>query len=174
MKYALSILVLLLAVSQQQTTSAQGNGDLVKQAVAAQGGAELRGLKGLAIKGDAKFWEPGQSFAGGGEPRFLGDATFAITWDLANGTARTAWDRDQKYPEPVKLKYTETVLPTRGYVTDDKGSQAMSGIRVAAQGRELERASPWLLVKAMDGSSNVHAVGSQRLGQQSLPAVSYA
>jgi glyoxylase-like metal-dependent hydrolase (beta-lactamase superfamily II) len=174
MKYALSIAALLLAMSQKQPALAQGNGDnLVKQAVAAQGGAELRGLKGLAIKGDAKFWEPGQAFAPGGEPRFLGDATFAITWDLAQARARTAWDRDQKYPDPVKLKYTETLLPALGYVTDDKGSQAMSGIRVATNQRELERASPWLLVKAMDESGNVRAAGSQRLGQQSLPAVSY-
>src|SRR6266849_1576637 len=175
MKHVLSIAALLLAMSQQQPALAQGNGDsLVKDAVAAQGGAELRGLKGLAIKGDAKFWEPGQSLAAGGEPRFLGDATFTTTWDLANGRARTAWDRDQKYPEPVKLKYTETVLPMLGYVTDEKSSQPMSGIRVATHQRELERASPWLLVKAMDESANVKAVGTQRLGQQSLPAVSFA
>src|ERR1700687_2999808 len=175
MKYALSIAAVLLAFSPQQPAFAQGSADsLVKQAIAAQGGAELRGLKSLAIKGDAKFWEPGQSFAAGGEPRFLGDATFATTWDLANGTARTAWDRDQKYPEPVKMKCTETVLPRLGYVTDEKGgSQAMSGIRVATHQRELERASPWLLVKAMDESGKVRAAGSQRLGQQSLPAVSY-
>jgi glyoxylase-like metal-dependent hydrolase (beta-lactamase superfamily II) len=174
MKYVLSIAALLLALSQQQSISAQGSGDLVKQAVAAEGGAELRALKGLAIKGDAKFWEPGQSFLAGAEPRFLGDATFGITWDLANRRARTAWDRDQKYPEPaVKIKYTETVLPSLGYVTDEKSSQAMSGIRVATHQRELERASPWLLIKAMDESGKVRAAGSQRLGQQSLPAVSY-
>src|SRR5712692_3522323 len=158
MKYVLSIAALLLAMSQQQPALAQGN-DLVKQAVAAEGGAELRGLKGLAIKGDAKFWEPGQSLVAGGEPRFLGDATFTTTWDLAKGSARTAWDRDQKYPEPVKIKYTETVLPTLGYVTDEKSSQAMSAIRVATHQRELERASPWLLVKAMDESAKVHAPG---------------
>src|SRR5438034_5483392 len=173
MKYVLSIAALLLAMSQQPA-SAQESGNLVKQAVAAEGGAELRALKGLAIKGDAKFWEPGQSFVAAAEPRFLGDATFAITWDLANGRARTAWDRDQKYPEPaVKNKYTETVLPALGYVTDEKSSQAMSGIRVATHQRELERTSPWLLVKAMDESGKVRAAGSQRLGQQSLPAVSY-
>src|SRR5437660_3021232 len=175
MKYGVSILALLLAMSQQRTTLAQGNGDLVKQAVAAEGGAELRALKGLAIKGDAKFWEPGQSLVAGAEPRFLGDATFAITWDLANGRARTAWDRDQKYPDPpVKMKYTETVLPALGYVTDEKSSQPMSGISVATHQREHERASPWLLVKAMDEPAKVRAAGSQKLGQQSLPAVSYA
>src|SRR5437867_11379407 len=175
MKYVLSIAALLLAMSQQQPASAQGSGNLVKQAGDAEGGAELRALKGLAIKGDAKFWEPGQSLVAGAEPRFLGDAAFAITWDLANGRARTAWDRDQKYPEPaVKIKYTETVLPALGYVTDEKTSQAMSGIRVATHQRELERASPWLLVKAMDEPGKVRAAGSQKLGQQSLPAVSYA
>src|SRR5207249_7064828 len=169
MKHALLIAALLLAISQQQPALAQGGSDLVKQAVAAEGGDELRQLKGLAIKGDAKFWEPGQSFLAGSEPRFLGDATFATTWDLANSRARTAWDRDQKYPDPpVKMKYTETVLPALGYVTDDKNmSQAMSGIRVATHQRELERASPWLLVKAMDEPGKIRAAGSQKLGQQS-------
>src|SRR3989454_8798942 len=170
MKYALSIAALVLAMSQQHPVLAQGSGDLVKQAVAAEGGAELRALKGLAIKGDAKFWEPGQSLVAGSEPRFLGDATFATTWDLANGRARTAWDRDQKYPDPpVKIKYTETVLPALGYLTDEKSSQPMSGIRIATHQRELERASPWLLVKAMGESGKVRAAGSQRLGQQALP-----
>jgi len=174
MKYALSIAALLLAMIQQQPVFAQGSGDLVKQAVAAEGGADLRALKGIAIKGDAKFWEQGQSFAAGAEPRFLGDATFATTWDVAGNRVRTAWDRDQKYPDPpVKLKYTETVLPALGFVTDDKSSQPMSGIRVAAHQREFERASPWLLVKAMDQPDKVRAAGSQRLGQQSLPAISY-
>src|SRR5437879_13830855 len=133
MKYALSIAVLSLATTKVQPTFSQGSADdLVKQAVAAEGGAAaLRGWSGLAVKGDAKFWEPGQSFAAGGEARFLGDATFAITWDLAKGMARTEWDRDQKYPPPpVKVKYTETLLPTLGYVTDSNGTQPMSGIRV--------------------------------------------
>src|ERR1700682_6826689 len=102
MKYAWSIVAMLLATPQLQPAFAQNSpSDLVKQAVAAEGGADaLRALKSLAVKGDAKFWEPGQSFAAGGEPRFLGDATFAITWDLVGGRARTDWDRDQKYPDP--------------------------------------------------------------------------
>src|ERR1700719_3423773 len=114
MKYALSIAALLLAASQAPPAFAQTSAaDLVKQAVAAAGGADaLRGLKSLAVKGDAKFWEPGQSLAAGGEPRFLGDATFAITWDLAKGMAPTDWDREQKYPDPIKLKYTETLFPS--------------------------------------------------------------
>jgi glyoxylase-like metal-dependent hydrolase (beta-lactamase superfamily II) len=176
MKYTLLIAVFLLAMVPQQPALAQGSGDsLVKQAVAAEGGADaLRGVKGVSIKGDAKFWEPGQSFAPDGDPRFLGDATFTMTWDIANGSARTSWVRDQKYPDPIILKYTETLMPTIGFVTDEKGSLPMSGIREAAQLRELERASPWLLVKALSDPKSVDTMGTQKLGAQSLPAVSFA
>ena len=118
MKYTLSIsAALLLAMSQAQPSLAQnGAANLVKQAIAAEGGADaLRALKGLAIKGEAKFWEPGQSKVVGGEPKLLEEATFTITWDLATGMARTEWDRDHKYPDPVlKINYIETVLPTLG------------------------------------------------------------
>src|ERR1700688_1869725 len=176
MKYALWVAAFLLAMVQQQPALAQGNGDsLVKQAVVAEGGADaLRGVKGLAIKGDAKFWEPGQSFAPDGETRFMGDATFTMTWDLTSGSARTAWVRDQKYPDPIVLKYTETLMPTIGFVTDEKGSQPMSAIREAAQLRELERVSPWLLVKALNDPKSVDAAGAKKRGAQSLPAVSFA
>jgi hypothetical protein len=64
MKYALSIsAVLLLAMSQTQPALAQnGANNLIKQAIAAEGGADaLRALKGLAIKGEAKFWEGSRS-----------------------------------------------------------------------------------------------------------------
>src|SRR5712675_496658 len=114
MKYSMSIAALLLATTSVPPALAQSSpGDLIKQAIAAEGGADaLRGLKSLAVKGDAKFWEPGQSLAAAGEPRFLGDATFAITWDLVGGRARTDWDRDQKYPDPpIKLKYSEILFP---------------------------------------------------------------
>jgi glyoxylase-like metal-dependent hydrolase (beta-lactamase superfamily II) len=176
MKSTLSIAALLLATTAAPSAFAQSNpGDLIKQAIAAEGGADaVRGLKGLAVKGDAKFWEPGQSLAAGGEPRFLGDAKFAITWDVAKGTARTDWDRDQKYPDPpIKLKYTEILFPAFGVVTDEKGSQPMSRVRLAALLRELERASPQLLINAMDDPSNVRAASPAQLGQQSLPAVSF-
>jgi len=152
----------------------QSAGDLVKQAVDAQGGADaLRRLTGLTVKGDARFWEPGQSLVAGGEPRPLGTANFEITWDLAKGMAKTIWDRDQQYPPPaVKLNYTETVLPTLGFVTTGATNQPMSSIRVAAHLRELERASPRLLLKAMDNASSVRGVMPQQLGNRYFPAVS--
>src|SRR5579863_9168440 len=51
MKYALSISALGLAMSPRRAPVAQGN-DLGKQAVAAEGGAELVALKSLAITAD--------------------------------------------------------------------------------------------------------------------------
>ena len=153
--------------------SVQTAADLVKQAVDAQGGADaLRRLTGLTAKGNAQFWEPGQALVAGGEPRPLGTATFEVTWDLAKGMAKTTWDRDQQYPPPAaKLNYTETVLPTLGFVTTGTTNQPMSGVRVAAHLRELERASPRLLLKAMD-SSNVRGVMPQQMGNRYFPAVS--
>jgi len=155
---------------------AETAGDLVRQAIAAVGGADaLRALNGVSVRGAAKFWEPGQSFSAGREPRFLGDASFTITWNLATGMARTEWDRDQQYPPPAtKLKYTETLTPTTGFVTDANGDQPMSGIRIAAQLRELERASPRLLLKAMDNGANLRGVATQPVGNRWFPAVSFA
>src|SRR5262249_36451106 len=76
---------LLLAISQPPPAQAQSARDLVNQAIAAQGGADaLRALKALSIKADATHTEPGQSKAAGGEPRFLGNTTLTIVWDLAH------------------------------------------------------------------------------------------
>jgi len=178
MKYALSIsaALLLLAVGQSGPAQAQSPRELVNQAIAAEGGLDaLRGLKALAIKADAMHWEPGQSKTADGEPRMLGNTALTITWDLANGMARTQWDRDMKYPAVEKIKYTDVVTPTLGYVIDDKGaSKPMSGIRVAATLRELERASPTLLLKALDAKSGLRAAGNQKLGGKTLRAVSFA
>jgi hypothetical protein len=46
-------------------------------------------------------------------------------------------------------------------------------MRIASQLREFERASPLLLLKAMDDAKNVAAAGNQKLGKTSLPAVTY-
>jgi hypothetical protein len=123
MKHALliSAALVLAAIEPAQAQSVR---ELINQAVAAQGGADaLRALKALAIKADAMYWEPGQSKAAGGEPRFLGNTTLAITWDLAKGMARTEWDRDMKYPSIEKIKYTDVITPSLGYVTDEKAAR---------------------------------------------------
>src|SRR5437899_12875394 len=99
MKYAFVISAgLLMAVGRGQPASAQSPGDLVKQAVDALGGADaLRGLKTIALKGDAKHWEPGQSNSINGESRFLGDSKFTVSADVASRMVRADWDRDLQY-----------------------------------------------------------------------------
>jgi hypothetical protein len=113
---AISAAALLLTSIGLQPAHAQSTASaIVNQAVAAEGGADaLRALQSLAIKADAMHWEPGQSKEAGGEPRFLGNTSLAITWDLAKRSARTEWDRDLKYPAVEKLKFTEVVTPALG------------------------------------------------------------
>jgi glyoxylase-like metal-dependent hydrolase (beta-lactamase superfamily II) len=154
----------------------EGPIDLVKAAVTAEGGADaLKALKGLAIKAEAKHWEPGQSLKAGGEPRFLGDTQLAITWDLVKGAAKMDVDRKMEYPPPPSTpKYSEVITPSLGFVTQANGtSTPASGMRVAAQLREFERASPLLLLKAMDNPKDVAAAANQKLAKASLPAVTY-
>ena len=175
MKYALSIsAALLLALSQP--ASAQQVQKLVSDAVQALGGADaLRNLKSVSITGEAKYWEPGQSKVAGKDPKHVEDVKFTAVRDLAGGRARTQWDRDHKYPDPaLTIKYTETVLPNGGFVTDDKGANtAMASMRMAAAQRELNRASPTLLLKAMENPKDVRSIGNQRIGGQSYRAVSF-
>jgi glyoxylase-like metal-dependent hydrolase (beta-lactamase superfamily II) len=174
MKHVLSMsAALLLGLIQVQPAMAQKNGNsLVNQAIAAQGGAEaLRSLKALNIKADAHFYGPEQSETAGGPPRDYGTANLTITWDLAKGMARTDFDRDQKYPAPEKLKYAEIVTPTMGAQTDEKGSTGMSGIRLATLLRELTRASPTLLLTAVEDPKSASAMGPQKMGKASMPAV---
>ena len=64
--------------------------DLVKQAIAAQGGVDaLRSIKGVHIAADVTHWEPEESNVAGGEPRFVDHSTFTVVWDLEKGAART-------------------------------------------------------------------------------------
>jgi hypothetical protein len=173
MKYAVLVSAALLGCAGTLAPAqAQQGVDLVKQAVAALGGAEaLRSLKSVGITAHGQHWEPGQSYAPGGEARFLGDSNITVTWDLANDAARSAWDRSMKYPAVETMKYTEVVRPDVGMVVNDKGTQPMSGIRVAASLRELERASPLLLLHALDAPTSVAALPDQKLGESSYPAV---
>src|SRR5262249_18352702 len=49
----------------------------------------------------------------------------------------------------------------------------MSGIRLAASLREIARQTPMLMLRAMENPKDVAAIENQKLGEQSLPAVSY-
>jgi glyoxylase-like metal-dependent hydrolase (beta-lactamase superfamily II) len=182
MKYPLMVsAALLVAFGQAQPGSAQSPQDLVKQAVEAQGGANaLRALKTVVYKVAAKHWEPGQSHSINGESRFLGDSALTISVDYGMNAARVRydWDRDMKYPAVEKVKYTEIRYPTYGAVIDDKGQVTpMSAIRLAANMREGVRGGagggPGMLLRAMDSPQNVAAIEDQKLGNQTLPAVTY-
>jgi len=165
---------LLLAAGVAGPASAQSPGDLVTQAVAAQGGADaLRGLTTLVIKGEAKHWEPGQSVRAGGEARFIGDSTFTITADIPNQVIRVDWDRDMKFVALERLQYSEIVHRTYGVVLEGKDIKPMSGIRLASHHREYGRGSPFLLLRAMDNPQAVSAIADQRFGEQMLPAIAY-
>ncbi len=174
MKYGLILSAALLATTAFTPASAQTNpNDLIKLGVEAQGGADaMRAIKTLVNKGQAKHWEPGQSYSVNGESRFLGDSAVTVTVDYnAPLRVRFDWDRDMKYPAVEKLKYSEIFYPTFGAVVDDKGMmRPMSGIRFAAENRERGRGSPMLLLRALDNPQSVSAIEDQKLGNKTLPA----
>jgi len=199
---AFLLVALALGLAGPQTVRAQPLTpiDLVRQAVEAQGGVDaLRNLKRLSIKGEVRHWEPEESYVAGGEPVFTDHSTVVISWDLEHGMARTDWDRRIQFPAVTHDVYSEIVTPALGYAdvagTDlvinqsdlpPAGQQAMSGIRLAAHLRELERASPTLLLKALDAPQNLRMLPDQVLGGEtfsgafggyfppvSLPAVAF-
>ncbi len=172
-----ALAVLLLSLGSTPPAHAQsGHRGLIEQAVQAQGGAAaLRALKSLSIKADAAHWDTGQSLVPGGEPRFLGNSAISMVWDVANGQARSEWDREKKYPSIERVKYTEIVTPGLGFVVNEKGvAQPMSGIRIATALRELERIDPTLLVKMLDAKKGVRPLANELLGKTPMLAMGYA
>lgn len=149
--------------------------DHIRGAVAAAGGAEaLRAVKSIVLKGEARHWEPQQSFVASREPRLLGESKITVTWDIANRLVRSDWDRKMYYPFPAIEKYSELVTPASGTVSTAKADRPMSNIRFAAYLREIERASPILLLKALEAPQKLAALPDQTLGGQRLPAVAFA
>jgi glyoxylase-like metal-dependent hydrolase (beta-lactamase superfamily II) len=148
--------------------------DLVRQAVQAEGGAAaLKALQRLQIEGEAHFYEPDESKVPGGAPSDSGLGQMVETRDLAGGMAKTQWARDQRYPNRANAKQAEIVTAQTGFVQLASGPKPMSGIRVAAAQRELERSSPWLLVKALEAPKSLSAMQDQRLAGASYPAVAF-
>jgi glyoxylase-like metal-dependent hydrolase (beta-lactamase superfamily II) len=197
-----ALFTLLMCAAMAQTTPAQAPApiDLISQAIEAEGGVNaLRNLKTLSIKGEVRHWEPEESYVAGGQPVFTDHSTFAMSWDIERGMARTDWDRLIQFPAVTHDVYSEVVTPALGYADvagtelvinqsdlPPKGEQAMSGIRLATHLRELERASPALLLKALDAPQTLRALPDQMLGggtyvgafggyfpPVSLPAVSF-
>lgn len=170
---SLAFALLLGAVAQDAFAQSSAPSQRAKDAVAAMGGADaLRNLKSLSIKASAKHWEPEQSFISGGPARPLGISTLTIAWDLGQGIARTDHEHRMDYPFPGNEKYSDIVAPSWGAVINDKGEdRAMAPNRLAFELREQERASPVLLLKALDQPQNVSAMPDQKLGGKAYPAI---
>jgi glyoxylase-like metal-dependent hydrolase (beta-lactamase superfamily II) len=148
--------------------------DLVKAAVKAMGGAQaMRALKSAAITAEATHWEPEQSIVPDGEPRLVGNSRLAILWDFANDRTRTDWERTLLYPFPGAAKFSDVVTPGFGFVADEKGDQPMSARRLAVERREQERASPLLLLHALDHPEKLWAAPRHTLHRLSLPSVRF-
>src|SRR5918992_4585934 len=151
MKHALVALCSAALVVSCATPSREQN--LVNRAVDAMGGADrLAGVKTIAFKGNAKYWEPEQSDAPGGEPRFANETGFEGIIDAASRSSRIDIVRNFAYPAPRTFTFSEVVTPEAGYVigVDSNGRNAqnmksnppahsMSGLRLASHQRERRR-----------------------------------
>ena len=150
----------LLLISCATPTREQ---NLVNRAVEAMGGAErLAAVNTIAVKANVKHWEPEQSDAPGGEPRFAAESTIEVVQDRARRASRTDWVKNFAYPAPRTFTYSEIVTPEAGFVlgVDSNGrnaqnmkmtppAHAMSGYRLATTQRESRRNAITSLMLAM-------------------------
>jgi hypothetical protein len=163
----------LLAASMCPAWAQSASFTLITAAVGALGGEQaMRGLNSLLIEGNAKHWEPDESFVAGTAPRFLGDSSFTLSWQIALGWARYDWTRSMQYPTVQKLQFSEILTQRFGLIEDGTSFTAMSPVRLTVQLRELARASPTLLLKALDNPTSVGFEGGVRVGQNVVPAIS--
>ena len=153
MKHALA--ALSCAVLAASCATAPREQSTLDRAISAMGGYErLAGINTIAVKGNVKQWEPEQSDAPGGEPRFANEATIEVVQDRARRASRTDWVKNFAYPAPRTFTYGEIVTPEAGFVlgVDSNGRNAqsmkmtppahsMSGYRLAATQREARRNS---------------------------------
>jgi glyoxylase-like metal-dependent hydrolase (beta-lactamase superfamily II) len=182
MKHAVvALFSAVLVVSCATPTREQS---LVDRAVEAIGGTErIASLKTISVKGNVKHWEPEQSDAPGGDPRFAAESTFEFAQDVGRRTSRTDWVKNFAYPAPRTFTYSEIVTPEAGYVlgVDSNGRNAqnmkmsppahsMSGARLATTQREGRRGAIGPLLRAMQASPDKVQPAADINGQ---PAVSY-
>jgi glyoxylase-like metal-dependent hydrolase (beta-lactamase superfamily II) len=178
----LRIVTLVLCLA----ASAPAASDPVKAAAEALGGARaLAGIRTLTVTGRITHWEPEQSVVPGGEPRLASESTFTLSRDLTTGASRTEWLRKLVAPAPREYRFTEVIAGGLGWVNgvdsttrtrqslDSSPPQhAMSGLRVAAALRELQRASPRLIADMLADPAAVSRIPDEALNGRRLPAVS--
>ena len=182
-----SLLVVSCAGSSHASHPAEGADSAIERAVAALGGADkLAAVTAISIKGSVKHWEPEQSVKPGGEMRLASESTFVQQRAFADGITRTEWLRKMAYPAPREYKFTELVTPVAGLVEGvdstampksvtptDPPRHAMSGVRLAAALRELERTSPRIVFDMKSDPSKVSAGGELVINGHAVPALRY-
>lgn len=190
MKRILSVIALAFAVlgsGPAWSASSKNFLGLVDRAIEAMGGAKALGaVKTVALRGRARHWEPEQSIIPDGEMRLAGDSKFIQLRDLASGAARTEWVRKLVYPAPREYRFTEivasgigyvrgidTITPTGQSLDSNPPEHAMSGLRVAAALRELDRTSPVLLLDMRNHPKRVSAIPDLEAAGKKFPAVRY-
>ncbi len=180
------LLLLALIVSSCGSVPQRGQ-DLVNRALEAMGGgAALSGMRTMQLRATMKQWEPEQSFFAGGEAKFAADSDFDLQMDFGAGAARVDWVRNLVYPGKRTFRFSEIVTPDAGYVAGiDSNTRirqnrestppghAMSSLRLAATQRELQRASPRLLLDMRDNPGNLSAARDVEVDGVTHPAVNY-
>ena len=158
----------------------------VGRAIEAMGGYRLANVRVVTVKGTSRHFEPQQSWRPDGEAVPSGSSSFVLTRDLVNGLARIEWKRDLTTPVARTYTYTEVVTPAGGWVEgiDSSGrtrqsreakppQHAMSGQRLAVMLRELQRASPQLLIEMRADPHALKALPAVFAGGKRLDAVRY-
>jgi glyoxylase-like metal-dependent hydrolase (beta-lactamase superfamily II) len=185
--WALALFLFVTSCATGRGRPASDSTDPVDRALTAMGGADkVSALERLTVKGTARHWEPEQSVKADGEPRLAGDSSFVATRALDAKAARIEWDRKLVYPAPREYRFTEIVTPSAGYVdgidttaptkqtqASNPPRHAMSGLRLAAAQRELERTSPRLLADMRAERSKVTRGPDVTVGGKQLTAVNY-
>jgi glyoxylase-like metal-dependent hydrolase (beta-lactamase superfamily II) len=158
--------------------------DTVNRAIDALGGENaLRQVKTVVINEHAQHWEPESSYAPSGEMAFAGDSAIVMTWDVANRAMRADWDRT-KVRFGGSTKYSEIYADGVGYIdgvnstsrtqqSRTYGRHSMSGIKLATFLREMQRASPLLVLDMKSDPKALSALPDQSAGGKTLKAVRY-
>lgn len=186
MKRAAFVLAIPLVVVSCATME-QRSQDLVSRSVQAIGGAAtLAGVRTISVRATVRQWEPEQSMVAGGEMRFACESTVEAVTDVGRRATRLTWVRKFAYPAPRTFTFSEIVSPEAGYVAgiDSNGrtkqsleskppAHAMSGLRLAATRRELQRGSSLLLLEMLRNLDRVSSAGEVTVATVAYPAVDY-
>ena len=184
------VLVALLSLTCGLAGAATAHEDAalkaVNRAIDAMGGYRLANVKSIVIKGRNRHWEPQQAFRPNQDNRLGGESEFVITRDLAGGRTRIDWVRNLTAPTVRTYRYSEVVATDGGFVrgidTSSRMKQsldsnppqhAMSGTRLAVTLRELQRASPQLLIEMRADPAKLKSLPDQFAGGKRLTAVQY-